>query len=160
MILSPKTAYANGRATLVSSQEQGPYRIDVSIIPGRAVLFNTHISILIRSLADETIITQASVSVSATGPEGATDLGPIPALNSFTLQFFEMDLAFDMVGNWVVTVDVDSEMGQESIQMNLDVREGGRNINWVTVSALVVGVIAMGIFIWGKVGSRSNKTAD
>ena len=69
MILSPKTAYANGRATLVSSQEQGPYRIDVSIIPGRAVLFNTHISILIRSLADETIITQASVSVSATGQD-------------------------------------------------------------------------------------------
>ena len=60
--LSPATVEANGRATLVSSQEQGSYRIDVSIIPGQAVLFNTHVSILIRSLADEAIITQANVS--------------------------------------------------------------------------------------------------
>ncbi len=158
--LSPATAEANGRATLVSSQEQGPYRIDVSIIPGQAVQFNTHISILIRSLADEAIITQANVSVSATGPEGATDLGPTPALNNFTPQFFEMDLPFDMVGNWAVTVDVDSEMGQESIQLNLDVREGGTNQNWLLIAALVFVIIAVGIFSWDKVKGRGDKTAE
>ena len=158
-ILSPTPAAANGRATLVSSQEQGPYRIDVSIIPGQAVLFNTHVSILIRTLEDETTITQASVSVSATGPEGATDLGPTPALNNFSPQFFEMDLPFDMVGIWAVTVDVDSEMGQESIQLNLDVREGGGK-NWLTVAALVVVIIAVGIFTWDKVKGRGDKTAD
>ena len=160
LILSPTTAEANGRATLVSSQEQGPYRIDVSIIPGQAVLFNTHISILIRTLSDEAIITQANVSVSATGPEGAIDLGPTPALNSFTPQFFEMDLPFDMVGNWGVTVDVDSELGQESIQLTLDVREGGNNINWLMMAALVVVIIAVGIFTWDKVKGRGDKTAD
>ena len=131
LALSPPTAEANGLATLVSSQEEGPYRIDLSIIPGQAVLFNTHISILIRSPADEAIITQANVSVSATGSEGATDLAPTPALNSFTPQFFEMDLPFDMVGDWAVTVDVDSELRQESIQLKLDVREGGTNQNWL-----------------------------
>jgi hypothetical protein len=36
-----------------------------------------------------------------------------------------MDLPFDMVGNWAVKVAVDSAMGQDSIQPNLDVREGG-----------------------------------
>lgn len=158
--LSPAAAEANGRATLVSSQEQGPYRIDVSIIPGQAVLFNTHVSILIRSLVDEAIITQASVMVSATGPEGGTDLGPTPALNSFTPQFFEMDLPFDMVGNWAVKVDVDSEMGQESIQLNLDVREGGTNQNWLLMAALVFVILAVGIFSWDKVKGRGDKTAD
>ena len=158
--LSPAAAQANGRATLVSSQEQGPYRIDVSIIPGQAVLFNTHVSILIRSLADDAIITQANVSVSATGPEGATGLGPTPALNSFTPQFFEMDLPFDMVGNWEVTVGVDSEIGQESIQLNLDVREGGTNQNWLMMAALVFVILAVGIFSWDKVKGRGDKKAD
>ncbi len=160
LILSPTTAEANGRATLVSSQEQGPYRIDVSIIPGQAVLFNTHVSVLIRTLADEAIITQANVSVSATGPQGSTDLGPTPALNSFSPQFFEMDLPFDMVGKWAVTVDVDSAMGQESIQLNLDVREGGNDRNWLMVAALVFVIIAVGIFTWDRVRGREEKTAD
>ncbi len=158
--LSPAVAQANGRATLVSSQEQGPYRIDGSIIPGQAVLFNTHVSILIRSLVDDAIITQASVMVSATGPEGGTDLGPTPALNSFTPQFFEMDLPFDMVGNWAVTVGVDSEIGQESIQLNLDVRDGGTNQNWLLMAALVFVILAVGIFSWDKVKGRESKKVD
>jgi hypothetical protein len=98
--------------------------------------------------------------VSATGPEGATGLGPIPALNTFTPRFFEMDLPFDMVGNWAVTVDVDSEMGQESIQLTLDVREGGTNQNWIMMAALVLVILAVGIFTWDKVKGRGDKTAE
>ena len=142
----------------MSSQVQGPYRIDVSIIPGQAVLFNTHISILIRSLEDEAIITQANVLVSATGPEGATDLGPIPALNSFAPQFFETDLPFNVVGIWAITVGIDSELGQETVQLNLDVRKGGSNINWIMVAALVVAIIAVGVFTWDRVTGRKSKT--
>ena len=98
--------------------------------------------------------------VSATGPEGGIDLGPTPALNSFTPQFFEMDLPFDMVGDWAVKVGVDSQIGQESIQLNLDVREGGTNQNWLLMAALVFVILAVGIFSWDKVKGRGGKTAD
>ena len=72
---------ANGRATLVSSQEKGPFNIDLSIIPGRAVVPSTHVSVLIRSVEDDAIVTDAEVLLWATGPAGSTGLGPIPAVN-------------------------------------------------------------------------------
>ena len=57
-------AYANGRATLVVSQEQGPYLIDVSILPAQAIVNNTHVSILLRSVSDNTVLTEAEVNLS------------------------------------------------------------------------------------------------
>ena len=73
---------------LVSSQEMGPYRIDVSILPGQAVVANTHVSVRVLSLESLEPLTDATVMLSATGPEGSIDLGPIPAPNDFSPQFF------------------------------------------------------------------------
>ena len=54
-------AYANGRATLLVSQEKGPYKIDVSVLPSQPVVNNTHVSVLLMSKSDDTPIIDADV---------------------------------------------------------------------------------------------------
>ena len=147
---------ANGRATLVSSQEKGPFNIDLSIIPGRAVVPSTHVSVLIRSTEDDGIVTDAEVLLWATGPAGSTKLGPIPAENSFAPQFYETDLKFDLIGTWDVKLSVSSPLGMESVSLDLEVEEGGNNINWIMISAIVIGIFAIGLFIWDKVTGRNS----
>ena len=78
-VLAAGTIAANGRARLVSSQESGPYQIDVSIIPAEAIVGRTHVSILVLTLADKEPLTVAHVEISATGPIGGAGFGPIPA---------------------------------------------------------------------------------
>ena len=151
---------ANGRATLVSSQEQGPYRIDVSILPGQAVVANTHLSVLIRSLADETPVTQATVDVSGTGPAGAADFGPIPALNSYSPQFFETDLPFDLEGDWTVVISVASELGQETIQVPFNVRTGGSSINLIWIGVVMVAIVTLGIWTRDRLRGRRARTEE
>ena len=146
---------ANGRATLVSSQEKGPFNIDVSIIPGRAVVPSTHVSVLIRSAEDDGIVTDAEVLLWATGPVGSTELGPILAENRFAVQFYETDLKFDLIGTWAVGLSVSSPLGTESVSLDLEVEEGGNNINWIMISAIVIGIFAIGLFIWDKVTGRN-----
>jgi hypothetical protein len=149
---------ANGGATPVSSQEKGPYRIDVSILPGQAIVANTHISVLIFSRATEEVLTNATINVSATGPAGSTNLGPIPATNDVSPQFYEADLPVDTVGQWEVQINVSSELGEETIVVPLDVREGG-NLNWILLAAVAVAIITVGVWTWDRVSGRSGKKA-
>ncbi len=152
---------ANGRATLISSQEKGPFNIDISIIPGRAVVPSTHVSVLIRSAEDDGIVTDAEVLLWAIGPTGSTELGPILAENRFSPQFYETDLKFSSIGDWGVKLSVSSPLGTESVSVDLEVVEGGNNINWIIISAIVIGIFAIGLFIWDKVtGRNTHKNGD
>jgi hypothetical protein len=151
---------ANGGATLVSSQETGPYRIDVSILPGQAVVANTHLSILVLSLATEEALTNATVNVSATGPAGSTDLGPMPAPNDVSPQFYETGLPFDMAGQWEVKINVSSELGEETIVVPMNVHQGGSNINWILLAAVAVAIITVGVWTWDRVSGRRDRRAE
>lgn len=153
-VYSHSATSANGRASLILSQEQGPYQIDVSILPGQAVVANTHVSILIISLADGQPITQAVVRLSGVGPEGSTAFGPIPATNDFIPQFFETALPFDLAGDWEVTVGVASALGEVVMVVPMNVREGGGAVNWILMAALVVVVVTVGVWTWDRVSSR------
>ena len=145
---------ANGRALLVSSQEQGPYRIDVSILPGQAVVANTHVSIRVLSLASGDPITEATVTISAIGPEGSSPLGPILAPNDFTPQFFETAVSFDLPGEWEMTVAVASSLGDAAIVVPMNVREVGGSINWILMTALAVAIVTVGVWTWDRVRGR------
>ena len=148
---------ANGRATLVYSQEKGPFNIDLSIIPGRAVVPSTHVSVLIRSAEDDGIVTDAEVLLWATGPTGSKELGPIVAENRFAPQFYETDLKFDLIGTWAVELSVSSTIGTERVSLDLEVEEAGTNINWIMILAIVIGIFAIGLFIWDKVTGRNTR---
>ena len=153
-VLASGTTAANGRARLVSSQESGPYQIDVSIIPAEAIVGRTHVSILVLTLADQEPLTVADVEISATGPVGGAGFGPIPAPNDYFPSFFETDLPFDVPGDWQVQVMVSSEMGEASVELPMRVHEAAGRINWILMAALVVILLAAGIFVWGKIPGR------
>ena len=143
---------ANGRATLISTQEQGPYRFEVSILPSRAVVNNTHLSLRVLSLESEENLTEAAVRVSAEGPTSLNEFGPLIADNTVLPQFFETTLPFDVPGQWQVSINVVTELGDETVQVPMDVREG-RPINLILVAAIAVAIIAVSIWTYDRIRS-------
>ena len=154
MAFSYTPASANGRAAQVSSQEKGPYRIDVSILPGQAVVADTHVSVMVLSLESQEPLTDATVILFATGPDGSAELGPIPALNDVNPQFLETNLTCDLAGNWKIKVHVDSDLGAESIVFTLDVDDAGGDINWILVAAGAVVILTVAIWTRDRVGGK------
>ena len=146
-------ALANGRATLISTQEQGPYRFEVSILPSRAVVNNTHLSLRMVDMGTEEPLTTADVRVSAVAPHLNTDFGPLVADNDVLPQFFETTLPFDAPGLWEVSINVNTELGEETIAVSMDVREG-RPVNLILVAAIAVAVIALGIWTYDRIRGR------
>ena len=160
-VLDAGIALANGRATLIASQEQGPYRVEVSILPGRAVVNNTHLSVRVVELSSAAILTAAQVQVSATGPADAAGqaavLGPIAAANDVLPQFFEATLPFTVPGAWEMRISVATEAGQETFRVPLEVRPGGQ-INLILVAAIAVAVLALSIWTYDRIrGRRRNR---
>ena len=157
--LTAGTVMGNGQARLISSQEAGPYQIDISIIPAEAIVGRTHVSIVVLSLADREALTVANVEISATGPLDtageSSGFGPIPALNNYFPSFFETDLPFDVPGDWQLLVAVSSELGQATVELPMQVHESAGSINWILMAALVVFLLAAGVFISGKIPGRS-----
>lgn len=152
--LGHSALYANGRSTVVLSQEAGPYRVDVSILPARPVVGKTHLSILMRSLASGEIVTSADVVVAATGPAGSSATGPVAASNYLSIGFFEVDLSFDVPGEWQLEATVSSELGQATVLLPLQVGEGGGGGNWILLAVVAAVMGATGVFIWSRVPRR------
>lgn len=119
--LAAGTAAANGRAILIASPEQGPYRVEVNILPNRAVVNNTHLSVRIAELSSAAALTAARVRVSATGPADAAERpaawGPLAADNDVLPEFFEATLPFSVPGNWQMRISVATELGQETVEV-------------------------------------------
>ena len=151
-VLVAAPVFANGKATLIDTQEQGPYRFEVSILPSRAIVNNTHLSLRVIALETEETLTAASVRVSADGPHLGNEFGPIIADNDVLPQFFETTLPFSAPGLWKVSISVNTELGDETISVPMDVREG-RPINLIMVAAIAVAVIAVGIWTYDRIRS-------
>lgn len=154
-------AAANGRATLISSQERGPYRVEVSILPNRAVVNNTHLSVRVVNLSSAEPLTAAVVRVAAAGPAGAAGggFGPLPAVNDALPQFFEAALPFDVAGEWEMSISVATDLGEETILVPLEVR-AGRQINLILVAAGAVAVAALSIWTYDRIrGWRRSRPA-
>lgn len=150
---------ANGRATLIATQEQGPYRFEVSILPSRAIVNNTHLSLRVVALENEETLTDASVRVSAEGPHIGTEFGPLVADNDVLPQFFETTLPFGAPGLWRVSINVITDLGDETIQVPMDVREG-RPINLILVAAIAVAFVAVGIWTYDRIRGGARRRRD
>ena len=148
----PGPVSANGKATLISTQEQGPYRFEVSILPSRAIVNNTHLSLRVIALESEETLTEAEVRILAEGPHLSAEFGPLVADNDVLPQFFETTLPFDSPGLWQVSINVNTELGDETIRVPMDVREG-RPINLILVAAIAVAIIAVSIWTFDRIRS-------
>ena len=148
--LDAGVAQANGKATLIAVHEQGPYRFEVSILPARAIVNNTHLSLRVVALESEETLTEADVNISAAGPETANRFGPIAADNDVLPQFFETTLPFSVPGPWQVTINVITDLGDETIQVPMEVR-AGQPINLILVAAIAVAFIAVGVWTYDRI---------
>ena len=155
--LEPAEVAANGRATRIAIEEQGPYRVEVSILPARAVVNNTHLSVQVADLSSGAMLPAAVVRVSATGPADAggqaAAFGPIAAVNDVSPQFFEAILPFAVPGEWELSISINSDLGAETVQVALPVR-AGESINLIWVAAVAVAVLALGIWTYDRIRGR------
>ncbi len=143
-------AEANGASTTIMDRVQGPYRMVVGIIPARPVIPQTHLAIQVFDNVNEELLrdTDVELHVSASGPLGASDFGPIPVLNEATFRYFEVDVPFDVIGAWDLSLIVSSERGEEQFQLPLDVGEPGAQIQWIWIAGLMVAIVAVGAWTW------------
>lgn len=143
-------AEANGASTTIMDRTQGPYRVVVGIIPARPVIPQTHLAIQVFDASDESLLrdTDVQLSVSASGPPGSPEFGPELVSNEQTLRYFEVDVPFDVVGSWSVSVTVASERGEERFILPLQVIEPGAQIQWVWIAAVMALIVAVGVWTW------------
>ncbi len=143
-------AEANGASTTIMDRTQGPYRVVVGIIPARPVIPQTHLAIQVFDASDESLLrdTDVRLSVSASGPPGSPEFGPQLVSNEQTLRYFEVDVPFDAVGSWDVSVTVASERGEERFILPLQVMEPGAQIQWVWIAGVMALIVAVGVWTW------------
>ncbi len=149
-------ASANGRATVIANHEQGPYRVEVAIVPSRPVVNNTHLSVRLFPLGSESPLTRARVQVSAAGPANSGGFGPLVADNNVLPQFFETTLPFAEPGPWRVSISVATDLGQETILVPMEVR-AREPINLILLAAIAVAVAALVIWTYDRLRSRRRR---
>ena len=139
---------ANGAIrAVVKDQRVGPYKIQVGIQPAPAKVGNLHVAILVKEFEVDSPITNAEVLVAARGPEGSTDAGPVQAQHTLrNLESYEANLPLDMAGEWTLSVEVDSDLGIETLEVPLAVSEPG---GFSLALAAALGIAAMTVLVWG-----------
>ena len=148
----------NGASTIVMDRIQGPYRMMVGIIPARPVIPQTHLAIQVFEVGDPRPLrdTEVRMTVVASGPPGSQALGPYEVLNEQTLRYFEVDVPFATTGPWDVSVTVSSDRGEETFMLPLEVGEPGTSIQWIWISAVLVAIVAVGVWTWLTLQRRSS----
>ncbi len=150
MFTVAETVQANGASTIIMDRVQGPYRMVVGIIPARPVIPQTHLAIQVFDASDERLLrdTDVQLHVVATGPPSASAFGPERVHNEQTLRYFEVDVPFEVIGPWDVSVSVSSHLGEEEFVLNLEVEEPRAQIQWVWITGLLVVIFAVGVWTW------------
>ena len=146
-----KPVSANGATrAVVQNARAGPYQLQVGILPGNPKVGSLHLSILVQDAEEGTAITDATVVVMATGPTGAANVGPVPAVNTpQNPQFYEVDIPLDTVGSWTLTLETNSRLGEARLDVSLEVTEAdGFNLVWPAAGAVVV--LALAFWTWNR----------
>ena len=139
--LSAGTASANGAVKLVVIDEvAGPYKLRVGVLPGDPTPGPLHVSILIQDKDGETAVDDATVSVAAAGPGAASQT---EAVNSpQNPQLYEGNLYLDALGEWSLTLDIQSSLGEARHIFPVRARaERGFNLMFVIVAVVAVLIV-------------------
>ena len=155
-VLIAGTASANGSVRLVVIDEvAGPYQLRVGILPADPIAGPLHVSIRILHDADETAVEDATVRVSVVG---AGTPGETNAVNSpQNPELYEGNLWLDALGDWQVTLNIDSPAGPATHAFNVRAREeGGFNLMFVIVAVAAVLVVAT--LFWSQLQRRRRIT--
>ena len=151
-VISAGSATANGAVRLVVIDEvAGPYLLRVGVLPGDPTLGPLHVSILIQDAEGETAVDDAMVSIEATGPGAASRT---EAVNSpQNPQLYEGNLYLDELGDWSLTLNIDSPLGQGNHSFAVRAQaESGFNLMYVIAAAAFVLVVAS--LVWSQLQRR------
>ena len=150
--LSAGAASANGAVRLVVIDEvAGPYLLRVGVLPGDPTLGPLHVSILIQDATGETAVEDATVSVAATGPGAPSQTEAVNSPQS--PQLYEGNLWLDALGDWSLTLDIDSPLGRGSHTFTVRAREEG-GFNLMFVIAAAAAVLVVGSLVWSQLQRR------
>ena len=137
---------ANGSVKLVVIDEvAGPYLLRVGVLPAEPIAGPLHVSLLLLTAEDKEPVEDATVGVASSGP-GTPDSAE--AVNSpQSPQLYEGNLLLDALGDWEVTLDIDSPAGPASHTFGVKARaESGFNLMFaiaVAAAVLVVGSLVL-----------------
>ncbi len=146
------TASANGAVKLVVIDEvAGPYLLRVGVLPGEPTLGPLHVSILIQDATGETAVDDATVSVAATGPGAPSQTEAVNSPQS--PQLYEGNLWLDALGEWSLTLDIESSLGRGSHAFAVRAREDG-GFNLMFVIAAAAAVLVVGSLVWSQLQRR------
>ena len=152
------TAFANGTTRpVVKNERVGPYDLEVGILPGTPRVGNLHFSILVNDAEAGEPVTDALVTITASGPPDSTGVGPVRALSTIqSPQFYEADVSLDMEGRWTFTLDVVAEPGEASLELPMEVsRPGGFSVAFV--AAVAVALLAVSVWTWDRIRRRRRR---
>ena len=155
--LAMGTASANGSVRLVVIDEvAGPYQLRVGILPADPIAGPLHVSIrILKADRDRLPVEDATVrvSLSGAGTPGETDAVSSPQDPSL----YEGNLWLDALGDWRVTLDIDSSAGPATHAFNVRAREeAGFNLMFVIVA--VAAVLVIGSLFWSQLQRRRRIT--
>lgn len=154
--LSAGTASANGAVRLVViDEEAGPYKLRVGVLPGDPIVGPLHVSTLIQDATGNTAVDEATVRVSVSGPGTATQADAVNSPQS--PQLYEANLLLDALGQWSVTLDIDSDLGPASHTFVVRAREEG-GFNLMFVIAAGAAVLVLGSLVWSQLQRRRRIT--
>jgi hypothetical protein len=140
LFVSTISAYANGAAGVeVFKGQQGPYEVTVRTYYPKPPLGDLHLTVIVQEVVDQRLVSNASVTVEATGPEGSV-VGPVEALNSLASpQYYDISLLIGVIGVWQFQVTVDSDLGEERLTFPFQMYDA--TVNWGAVITILVAVL-------------------
>ena len=150
------TASANGAVRLVVIDEvAGPYLLRVGVLPADPIAGPLHVSILILDAESGEAVEDATVRVEAAGAGTPNDTDAVNSPQS--LELYEGNLFLDALGDWEVTLNIDSPSGPATHAFNVRARsESGFNLMFVIAAAAAVLVVAS--LVWSQLQRRRRIT--
>ena len=136
---------------MVIDEVAGPYLLRVGVLPGDPTLGPLHVSILIRDGTGDTAVNDAIVSVVASGPGASSHTEAVNSPQS--PQLYEGNLWLDALGDWSLTMEIDSPLGAASHTFAVRAREEG-GFNLMFVIAGVAAVLVVGSLVWSQLQRR------
>jgi hypothetical protein len=154
--------FANGGSRpLVTSARSGPYELQIGVLPGSPKVGDLHLSIQLTDAGGGPPITDAAITLAATGPDGAEDVPPVRAMiHPHSPEFYDADIHLDTAGNWILTVETRGGLGDASLDVPFEVSEAD-GIDIVLILAGGVALLAAGLWLFDRMANwRKRRAAD
>ena len=150
------TASANGAVRLVVIDEVvGPYLLRVGILPADPIVGPLHVSTLIQDATGDTAVDDATVAVSVVGPGSSSQADAVNSPQN--PQLYEANLLLNALGQWEVTLDIESDLGRGTHTFPVRAaEESGFNLMFIIVA--VAAVLVVGSLVWSQLQRRRRLT--